>query len=114
MAALEIVNYTDFDLPVTITDADDVAVNLTGKTVTMVIKEKSTDTDATAIFDVDQTSHTDAVNGSTTIPFRYAETSTFPAGNHLWNLNVWEAGPTPEATIYGNVKIFQNLKTDFS
>jgi hypothetical protein len=114
MALLEIVNYTDFDLPVTIEDADGNAVSLVGKTVSMTIKEQSTDADSAAIFDVDQTVHADGINGSTTIPFRYAQTSTFPAGKFKWNLNIWSAGPLPEATIYGNIHIYQNLKTDFS
>lgn len=112
MATLAICTHTDFDLPLTVTDADGNPYNLTGKTVSFTIKKKQTDTEI--VYTVDQDTHADAVNGSTTIPFRYADTSEFELGSFIWILNIWEAGPTPVATTHQPCTIYKNLKTSFS
>lgn len=78
-------NYNSIELIVR--DEELAFVDLTGSTVTLMIKEKSSDTDASAKLDIDVTSHSNPTAGETEINMTPAQTLNL-LGNYIYQISI--------------------------
>lgn len=74
-------------LPITITDSDDTAVNLTGSTVFFTVKKQLEDVDASAVIQKDITAHSNPTAGETQIDLTSSDTDIDP-GTYHWDLQI--------------------------
>lgn len=74
MTNLQIYEGNDKTYTLTITDGDDVAIDITGYEILFTVKKKITDSDNDAIISKNVTSHIDPTNGITNITVSRADT----------------------------------------
>jgi hypothetical protein len=74
-----------FTTPITVTDQDDVAIDLTGATIFFIVRTTKTpdvsdtdDNDSTVLFYVTQASHTTPLSGISSIAFTSANLTQTP------------------------------------
>ena len=106
MADLTLKRGGQYVLVVAFTKADGSVLPLTDTTVSFTIKKDPVPldlTDATAIVAVDQTSHLDAANGLTTIPFTIASDTSL--GTYACDIKVTFLSDPPATTDQLTVEI---------
>lgn len=91
---------------VTVTDSDGAALDLTGSTVYFTAKRNLGEADSTAIIDIQQTSHTDAAGGLTTlqIDLRSVGERMLSKGDSLTG-DIWVKDSAGSITPQGLIKV---------
>lgn len=78
----------DFDYTLTFTDDNGDAVDITGWTIWLTVKESEADADVSAVFQVSQTSHTDATGGISTLSVANTTTDDLSPGTYVYDIQV--------------------------
>lgn len=74
MAIIKRVRGDNYDLEIEITDNSGNPIDLTGTTVFFTVKRNYNEPDGSALISIDVTTHTDPVNGITSIPLTSSQT----------------------------------------
>ena len=101
------------DIPFTLTfkDGDGNVIDITGWTISMMIKKDINDTDANALISKVVTSHTNPTGGITTITIDRADTSDLDYGEYVYDLQIikndgkYKSSPTDKFIIKSTVKV---------
>jgi len=109
---LELKSGDDYTLQFTFVDSDGAAVDITGKTVKFAIKNKLSDSDASAIYSTSWTSHSDAANGITTKDIADSVTAAWTPGQYKWQARVINTDNSVNSTDIGECIIEENLIDD--
>jgi hypothetical protein len=95
MSLMTIQKNNPYSAPITITKSDGSAYDLTGKTVFFTLKRindyGNDDTDALITLDILPASHTDAINGITTLSLSAAQTN-IRTGEYKCDIRIYQAG----------------------
>ena len=117
---VRILMYTrdDRTLSLTVNDADDAPINLTGASLWFTVKEKTSDPDASAIFQKKNTAAgggdteikvTDAVNGSAEIYIVPDDTNEVNPGIYVWDVQVKLASGKTYTVLRGRVTFKEDI-----
>ena len=93
----------DYDITVTFTDSDDVAIDVSSYVIFFTVKKNLSDTDEAASIKTDQTIG-DGSSGIVTISLVPSDTSSLAAGNYHYDIQ-WK--------VTGTSKIKTVIKGDF-
>lgn len=93
----------------TFTDESDTAIDITGATVYLTIKEKPTDPDSEAIVAKQVTSHSDAPNGVTLVSVDPADTRDAKAGKFYYDIQLKEASGKVTTINIGRWELIQDV-----
>lgn len=96
----EVIQATDKNIPVTITNDDGTPVNITGYTVYYTAKIYLTDPDASALISEDVTVHSEPAAGKTNIPLSDTQTNV-PAGVYHTDIKLKDGAGNLTATSRG-------------
>lgn len=91
-------------------DLDNLVANITGATIFFTVKSKLSDTDDSAAFKKNVTSHYDAVNGETKIELSDSDTQNL-LGNYLYSIKIKQSDNTIYTLCEGIVTFKQELST---
>ena len=106
---LRIVRGDTIPFNLTITDTDDLPVNITGFTLFFTVKEDIADDDANAVVSISQTSHTDPANGLTSLVVPSATTELLSAGEYYWDLQIKYADGSIQSSYPGVLTVVADV-----
>lgn len=108
---IDIIRGDGVTLNFTFTDDDDVAINLTGKTLFFTAKPELSDEtdDSTAIIQKSTSVHTNAALGLSQILLTAAETIDLEPGFYYWDCQLKGAATDPTSTIYGKLRVWADI-----
>lgn len=98
------------DYNITVKDASDVAINITGYTFFMTIKENATDTDANAKVKKTVTSHTSPTTGVTKISLTGADTTLAVSSStqkYVYDIRMKDTSGNVTTLLNGVFKVLQ-------
>ncbi len=95
----------------TFTDDDDLAVDLTGKTLFFTAKpDLSDDTDdSEAVIEKSTSVHTNAAGGLSQLILTAADTQDLEPGFYFWDCQLKGAATDPTSTIYGKLRVWADI-----
>ena len=108
---LTLIRGDDYQIPVTITNADGTAYNLTGATVRFTVKptlQLDTDSDASAVIAKTIISHTDASAGETEIVLSNTDTNITP-WNYTYDLQITTVAGKVHSSYSGKVTVLADV-----
>lgn len=108
IANLSVVRGDDKSYLITITDGDEVAIDITGWTVFFTVKEDIDDLDAVAKIQKDIITHTDPTNGVTTITVTDVDTA-LDIGNYYYDVQVKRGDGTIVTILSGVFTIERDI-----
>ena len=99
----------DKEYAVAFTDGDGVAIDITGWTVILTIKDNEDDGDADALVQVKQTSHTNPTAGQTTITIPRSTTIDLTAGSYYYDIQITNATGKVKTITKGSANILKHI-----
>ncbi len=90
------------------TDADGAAIDLTGATIFFTVKTNETDIDDDALIKVEQSSHSNATGGLTTISVTNSQTDIAP-GSFFYDFQYVTSGGIVTTVLSGRYNILQDI-----
>lgn len=108
MSKLTIIRGDDVTIPITFTQANGDAVNLTNCTVFFTAKRDPKDEDVDAAISKTITVHSSPTEGETTIVLTHTDTA-IASGIYKWDLQIKDSGNLVSSTIQGELEVKQDI-----
>ncbi|MCK5015443.1 MAG: hypothetical protein KAS32_00060 [Candidatus Peribacteraceae bacterium] len=97
------------DLLVTFKDDEGNLVDITGSTVILTVKEKQTDEDIDAIFQITQDTHSDPTNGETVLSVTTADTEDVDPKIYFFDIQIKFLDGKIQTPSLGTWEILQDI-----
>lgn len=109
MTDINIYEGNDKAFILTITDADGVAVDITGYTILFTVKSSIDDTDTEALISKEITSHTTPASGITRITIDRADTLNVSPGKYPYDIQAIDISDDRTTVAIGTFQIIQSV-----
>lgn len=108
--AIEIIRGDDITINCAFKDADGVAINITGYTVFLTVKNRLGDADADALISETVSSHTDPTNGITVITLDNSQTDV-DEGSYFYDFQLKTGAGKIQSTKRGAFNVLTDVTT---
>lgn len=99
----------DSVITVTFLDSSGAAINITGATVFLTVKEKLSNIDDDAVIAIDQTTHTDPTHGITQITIDSTTSASLDEKNYFYDIRLKQSGGLISTTDTGIFNVSQTV-----
>lgn len=105
---LNLIRGDDVNLDLEFTDEEGTAIDITDIEVFFTVKARKSDTDDNAVISKEVTSHTDAVNGLSTVSLSKTETDIEP-GMYHFDIQLKDSEGKVSSSVPGVIRVYQDI-----